>query len=159
MKFIPFRNLLSKSSVAVALVASIVGSFTVYAADEAYTYNMHLYFSNTQHYEDELTVTFEDNGSVTGRLHVPNDFDANIENALLNDRGELSFHVSLPAKYEQMFPGGMDYRLKFPSIDACPRISFCREFYEKDKFVGFIYPPTQSKHIGSVVGFAKASNP
>lgn len=147
-------TLLKKLIVQIAVFAALTSVMGVARAGvEEYTYSMHLYFTDAQHYEDELTLKVHEDLTVTGHLHVPNDFDADIQSpSLFQER--LTFHVTLPPKYDQIFPGGLDYQLIFPLVSQCPP-SYCPFLVLKNTFIGFVYSPGGVKYIGSVIGIAK----
>lgn len=125
---------------------------------DVYTYKMILYFGDTTPYEDELRLEFHSDGKVTGHMKVPNDFEADIERGRVEQNSKkVKFHLTLPSKYDQMFPGGLDYNLEFPVV-GCSH-SFCPEESLRESFTGIIYSPRNSIYIGSVVGFSKVKTP
>ena len=121
------------------------------------TYKVNLFFSDSSAYEDELTLVYKD-GEISGTMHVPNDFDAPIEDAKFGDvnQDELSFHITLPPKYDKMFPGGLYYRLQFRRSYPCV-FAFCPSERVLDDFIGKVEVREQVKtrFIGYVVGFKK----
>lgn len=129
----------------------MVTAFSAMAADvpalaPTGTYHLFLYFGNTKPFEDDLILKVSANG-VEGVMHVPNDFDAPIEKPILSSDGRLSFHVTLPHKYDAAFPHGLDYVLQFES----PRASGTNLNF--NRFVGFVEQPIAKSYVGSVVGF------
>jgi hypothetical protein len=130
-------------------------------------YDLLLYFSNGELYHDVLTLEFDGLKVVKGYMHVPNDFDADLDEIeqgddSINSQSQISFHVKLPPKYDTAFPGGLTYRLTFPTENLCPT-SFCPDRVLTDRFVGLVYTSTakrpSSRYAGSVVGFALDAAP
>jgi len=118
------------------------------------TYNLNLYFGNSSSFLDELTLELDENGKLHGRMHVPNDFDAELEGiATEGSMGvtRLSFAIPLPEKYHEAFGRKLFYEVHFLS-----RSPFTIKYEEQ--FVGFVthhkteYRPT---YVGSAVGFRK----
>ena len=133
--------LVSPALAATAQGASVVG-----------TYNLHLYFGDSTPFLDELTLELDENGKLRGQMHVPNDFDAELEGVATDDFGKrLSFAVPLPEKYHESFGRKLFYELRFLSRSP-------NTFNYNDQFVGFVthhkteYRPT---YVGSIVGFRK----
>ena len=58
------------------------------------TYGLHLFF-NEKDNMDVLTLTRGENGALAGRMHVPNDFDADVLNVEEKD-GLLTFDLPVP---------------------------------------------------------------
>jgi len=141
---------LSKMGLSLLLAIS---SLCAQAAEKTIVYTMYLYFADGTPYTDELTLSFQGD-KITGRMHVPNDFDADISSPAFNSQGELEFHVKLPSKYDVMFPGGLDYQIRFPQTTSCTANS-CKRTADREKFVGLVYAPGQRKYVGSLVGFTK----
>lgn len=160
MKILGLENAFKRTAASLAMIAAFSGAAR--AEPVTYNYKMILYFADTTPFEDELTIVVADDGSVTGRLHVPNDFDADIENARFDgvDGENLEFHVTLPPKYDQSFPGGLRYRLTFAELEGCPRGSYCLPTFGKEYFAGFAYSAPKNrfpktKYVGTVAGFLK----
>ena len=117
------------------------------------TYSFQLYFGNSKPFTDELTLKKDQDGVYSGSMHVPNDFDADLEGIIERDSGasiELTFSIALPPKYHHSIGRRLNYRLIF--LKRRPDI-----VNYKEEFVGFVtksdsFLPT---YIGSLVGFKK----
>jgi hypothetical protein len=118
------------------------------------TYNLLLYFGDSKPFLDELTLEVTDDGKLRGKMHVPNDFDSELEGVTTEvSMGvtKLLFAVPLPKKYHESFGRSLMYELHFLSRSPAT-IDY------NEQFVGFVthhrteYRPT---YIGSVVGFRK----
>lgn len=136
-------------------LTSSISAYAAAASGPVGSYRMYLYFDDTKPFTDDLVLNVGPNG-VTGVLHVPNDFDAAIENVQLNSLGRLSFHVKLPPKYDTAFPHGLDYVIQFESkYSSNGPLNF-------ERFVGFVEQRQDQgplAYVGSVVGFRVANTP
>lgn len=117
-------------------------------------YSFQLYFGNSEPFTDELSIKLDENGNYTGSMHVPNDFDAELDGILVHTIGEnieLTFSIALPEKYHEAFGKKLFYKLLFLSKSPST-IKY------QEQFVGFVthhksdYRPT---YVGSIVGFRK----
>lgn len=136
----------------VLLVGSaILGAANAHAASVSPqgSYRFYLYFGDTKPFTDDVTITIDSSRGVQGTMHVPNDFDAPLERVVLNN-GKLTFHVTLPHKYDQAFPGGLNYTFLFESpVNSATTVNY-------DHFVGFVGLPSKT-YVGSVVGFKQGN--
>lgn len=131
------------------ILSSPVGQINI-----AGTYNFYLYFGDSSPFLDELTLELDENQNLRGRMHVPNDFDAELEGIVIEDAvgvKKLSFFIALPEKYHEAFGRRLFYELHFLSPSPLT-IDY------EEQFVGFVthhkteYRPT---YVGSVAGFRK----
>ena len=137
------------------LFLSLLATAQVRASDQlSGVYNLHLFFGDTKPFLDELTIKVDEKGKIGGQMHVPGDFDAELEGITTEGSmgvTKLSFFVSLPDKYHKAFGNRLFYELHFLS-----RSPFTIDY--KEQFAGFVthhkteYRPT---YVGSVVGFRK----
>lgn len=116
------------------------------AANPTGTYRIYLYFGDTKPFVDDIILKIGARG-IEGTMHVPNDFDAPLERPVLTSDGKLSFHVTLPHKYDAAFPKGLDYILQFES----PRASGTPLRFSR--LIGFVEQKTNQSYVASVVGF------
>ncbi len=121
------------------------------------TYNLYLYFGDSKPHLDEMTLELDENGKLRGQMHVPNDFDAELEIkefidkiGLPLDGDRLSFEVRLPEKYHQTLDYFLVYELGFLSrftLDNSQQLVGFVTAYKKSGFA--------PNYVGSVVGFRK----
>ncbi|MBI3295384.1 MAG: hypothetical protein HYZ71_11720, partial [Deltaproteobacteria bacterium] len=119
-------------------------------------YHVHLFFGETTPFVDELTLTDAGEGKIAGTMHVPDDFDAAVELAEFDLKSAtLTFHLSLPVKYHEAYPLGLDYEIHFRQ----PYRGFM-QVTDFSNFVGFVSAPIpkaahvlEAKYVGNVVGF------
>lgn len=115
-------------------------------------YDLHLHFAKGKPFVDVLTLNIGENNELKGHMHVPNDFDADLEGITIeksNGTDKLSFFITLPEKYHVTFGRRLFYELHFllPS-------PLTLEYH--NQFVGFVthhkfeYRPT---YVGSIIGF------
>ena len=144
-----------KSIKTLAFLLMIVGKTAFASGQLEGTYTFQLYFGNSDPYTDELTLTRDQNGNYSGNMHVPNDFDAELEGVKVKKNilgvKELTFSIRLPDKYHEAFGKKLFYKLQF--LHKSPTTINYQE-----QFVGFVthhksdYRPT---YVGSIVGFRK----
>lgn len=144
-----------KSIKVLAFLLMIVGKTAFANGQLEGTYSFQLYFGNSEPFTDELTLKVDENGKYSGSMHVPNDFDAELEGIQVKDSAlgvkELLFSISLPGKYHEAFGKKLFYKIQF--LHKSPATIGYQE-----QFVGFVthhksdYRPT---YVGSIVGFRK----
>ncbi len=104
------------------------------------TYGIHLYF-NEQEFVDVLTLTRNSDGSLTGEMHVPNDFDGKITNVL-------------------MFGGGISFDLFVPKNAGRPQdlmFHYSGRFFDgsEEQLIGFVKADNDKEFVASFVGFIR----
>lgn len=148
--------IVSEGNALAATGSTSVGSNAAASTDK---YKVLLYFGDSAPFEDELTLHYDENHRITdGRMHVPNDFDADIDDVRMVGNS-LRFHLTLPPKYDQAFPGGLFYSLQFRAMKTCSDTSFCPDEVVLDDFIGHVTTgrllEQPGKFVGYVVGFKK----
>lgn len=162
MKNVSLGRILMTATLAANLFSTMAKSEV--ATIQTDKYKVNLFFSDSALYEDELTLVYQD-GQISGNMHVPNDFDAPLENPTIDVNNRLTFHITLPPKYDQMFPGGLFYSLQFRQLFLCEPRPFCLgEFIRvTTDFMGTVYTsqrgPRRDGFVGYVLGFKKAEAP
>jgi hypothetical protein len=158
------KNLINgRTLLTIALAANVYPTLakSEVATNHIDNYKVDLFFGDSTPYQDELTLEYQD-GHIKGMMHVPNDFDAPLEDAAFTEN-VLTFHITLPAKYDQTFPGGLFYNLQFRRIDQCST-SFCPLEIETSDFIGTVEvheprrtPTSRAKitFVGYLIGFKK----
>jgi hypothetical protein len=117
-------------------------------------YSFKLYFGDSKPFTDDLSITVGKDDKLKGHMHVPNDFDADLENITIqhfSKKLKLSFIIPLPKKYHKSFGQKLFYELYF-----LKRNSHTKGYNEQ--FVGFITHRKNDNsptYVGSVVGFRK----
>lgn len=69
-------------------------SFSALAEVPTGTYGLHLFFNETE-FVDVLTLSIDEAGKFKGHMHVPNDFDGDIENVKFNGN-QITFDLFVP---------------------------------------------------------------
>lgn len=80
-------------------------------------FKIHLFFGDTAPFVDDLSVQVSPEGKVTGRMHVPNDFDADIENITFNG-SDLKFDILVPKNPSRPVDLVFRYESKIYSTEA-----------------------------------------
>ena len=91
------KAMMVMAAVAVLGAGTLRAEEPIEAASLAGKYRLHLFFGDTKPFLDELVVRVSPEGRVTGRMHVPDDFDADIENVSFDGLGRrLVFDLLVP---------------------------------------------------------------
>lgn len=135
-----------------ALLTLFIGEVATANSQFEGIYDLHLHFGEGKSFVDVLTLAIGENNELKGHMHVPNDFDADLEGITVensNGRDKLSFFIALPEKYHATFGRRLFYELHF-----LPHSPFTIEY--NNQFIGFVthhrieYRPT---YVGSIIGF------
>ncbi len=99
-------------------------------------YGIHLYFDEKE-FVDEMTISHSETGELSGRMHVPNDFDGDLENLKIKNN-EIAFDLLVPRNAARPKDLVFQYRGQFFDQSRNQLIGFVTTKSEKDFVASFI---------------------
>jgi hypothetical protein len=114
-----------------------------YAAGIEGTYGLHLFFDEKDNV-DVLTLSRDEHGALTGKMHVPNDFDGPVLNVEEKD-GTLSFDLPVPKNSHR--PHDLMFRYEGRIFD-----------HTKRQLAGFVTLKGEREFVASFVAFKRAED-
>jgi hypothetical protein len=129
-----------KIKLLLALLMCFTGTPAFAGENQTKTYGLHLFFDEKE-FVDVLTLTKAADGSLSGHMQVPNDFEGKVENLVISG-GTFSFELFVPKNA------------------ARPRdlvFSYRGRFFDKSQkqMIGFVTLKDQSDHIASFVALLR----
>jgi hypothetical protein len=105
-------------------------------------YGIHLYFDEKE-FVDEMTISQSATGELSGRMHVPNDFDGDLENIKVNEN-EISFDLLVPRNAAR--PKDLVFHYEGRFFDSSHR-----------QLVGFVTLKGEADFVASFTGFKRTT--
>ncbi len=124
------------------LLVGLVGPAAAVADTPHEVYGIHLYFDEKE-FVDEMTISRPETGELTGRMHVPNDFDGDLENIKL-DQNEISFDLLVPRNAAR--PKDLVFHYEGRFFDS-----------SHNQLIGFVTLKGESGFVASFTGFRRTT--
>lgn len=128
----------------ILIIMSLLSTLTLSVAKAEDTsstlYGIHLFFNETE-FVDTITINRHLDGSLSGHMHVPNDFDAPLENIkIINTK--LEFDVLVPKNAAR--PTDLVFHYRGDFFDSTQK-----------QLLGFVTLKGEADFIASFVGFLR----
>lgn len=126
-----------------SILVSITGTLCQASQDNLIgEYGLHLFFNETE-FVDVLTFSQNSDQSLSGHMHVPNDFDGDIENIQLSGN-DIEFELFVPKN--QVRPEDLIFHYK-------------GQFFgdNKQQLIGYVTLKGQEEFVASFVAFKRSA--
>lgn len=124
------------------LLVGLAGPALAVADVPKAVYGIHLYF-NEKEFVDELIISRSETGELMGRMHVPNDFDGDLENIRI-DKNEISFDLLVPRNAAR--PKDLVFHYEGRFFDS-----------SHNQLIGFVTLKGEADFIASFTGFKRST--
>lgn len=105
-------------------------------------FGVHLFFDEKE-FVDIIHLNYSLSGEVSGKMHVPNDFDGPMENLIVNDK-QITFDILVPKNSAR--PNDLIFHYQGQFFDR-----------SRKQMIGFVTLKQNPGFLASFVGFLRAS--
>lgn len=131
---------MKKILLTLAVLVASHSAAAAHADTKTETYGIHLFFNETE-FVDVLTISTDANGTMTGHMFVPNDFEGAIEN-IHGSELSISFDLFVPKNLAR--PTDLVFHYK-------------GQFFDKSRrhIIGYVTLKNEDQFLASFTGFIR----